>query len=108
LGAVKDVFLFADDIWQRQEKVTWKKKSYPGKKEECIIWGHTTKRNALMLHSHPKRVDSMRSRFTDTNGCDCRTFLWDVLNKYKAELVVISSIVDGGNDSCFHGVKPQR
>jgi len=34
--------------------------------------------------------------------------LWDVLNKYKAELVVISSVVDEGNDNCFHGVKPRR
>jgi len=33
--------------------------------------------------------------------------LWDVHNKYKAELVVISSMVDGGNDNCFHGVQPQ-
>jgi len=34
--------------------------------------------------------------------------LWDVLNKYEAELVVISSVVDGGNDNRFHGAKPQR
>jgi len=34
--------------------------------------------------------------------------LWDVLNKYKAELVVSSSVVDEGVDNRFHGVKPQR
>jgi len=33
--------------------------------------------------------------------------LRDVLNKYKAELVVISSVVDGGNDNGFHGIKTQ-
>jgi len=33
--------------------------------------------------------------------------LKDVHNKYKVELVVVSSTVDGGNDNCFHGVKPQ-
>jgi len=30
--------------------------------------------------------------------------VWDVLNKYEAELVVSSSVVDEGNDNCFHGV----
>jgi len=34
--------------------------------------------------------------------------LWDVHNKYKAKLVVSSSVVDEGNDNCFHGDKPQR
>jgi len=34
--------------------------------------------------------------------------LWDVHNNYKAELVVSSSAVDGGNDNGFHGVKPLR
>jgi len=34
--------------------------------------------------------------------------LWDVLNKYKAELVVSSSVADEGDDNCFHGEKPQR
>jgi len=32
--------------------------------------------------------------------------LWEVL-KYKSEPVVSSSVVDGGNDNCFHGDKPQ-
>jgi len=31
--------------------------------------------------------------------------LWDVLNKYKAELVVSSSMVDEGNDNRFYGAK---
>jgi len=31
----------------------------------------------------------------------------DVCIKYKTEIVVISSVVDGGNDNCFHGVQPQ-
>jgi len=31
--------------------------------------------------------------------------LWDVLNKCRAELVVISSMPDEGNYNCFHGVK---
>jgi len=30
---------------------------------------------------------------------------WDVLDKYKAELVVNSSVVDGGNANCLHGAK---
>jgi len=34
--------------------------------------------------------------------------LWDVLNKYEDELVVGSSVVDEGNDNCFHGEKPRR
>jgi len=34
--------------------------------------------------------------------------LWDVHNKYKAELVVSSSVVDEGNDQGFYGGKPQR
>jgi len=34
--------------------------------------------------------------------------LWDVLKKYKAELVVISFVVDEGNYNCFHGVKLQK
>jgi len=34
--------------------------------------------------------------------------LWNVLNKYKAELVVHSSVVDEGKVNRFHGVKPQR
>jgi len=29
--------------------------------------------------------------------------LWDVLDEYKAELVVSSSVVDEGNDNRFHG-----
>jgi len=33
--------------------------------------------------------------------------VWDVHNKYNAELVVISFVVDGGNNG-FHGVKQQR
>jgi len=33
--------------------------------------------------------------------------LWDVLNKYDAELVVIYSVVDEGDDNCFHGDKPR-
>jgi len=33
--------------------------------------------------------------------------LWDVLNKYEAELVVSSSVVDEGDDDCFHGDKPR-
>jgi len=33
--------------------------------------------------------------------------LWDVLNKYKAELVVIYSVVDEGNDNYFHRDKPR-
>jgi len=33
---------------------------------------------------------------------------WDVLNKYKAELVVSSSVVDEEDDNGFHGVKPLR
>jgi len=33
--------------------------------------------------------------------------LWDVLHKYEAELVVISPVVDDGNDNCFHGAKPE-
>jgi len=32
--------------------------------------------------------------------------VWDVLNEYKAELVVSSPVVDEGNR--FYGVKPQR
>jgi len=34
--------------------------------------------------------------------------LWDVLNKYKAELVVSSSVVDGGKYNSFHGAKQWR
>jgi len=34
--------------------------------------------------------------------------LWDFHNKYKAEIVVISSMVDDGNDNCFHGLKLWR
>jgi len=34
--------------------------------------------------------------------------LWDVHDKYKAELLVISSVVDEGNDNGFQGVKKQR
>jgi len=34
--------------------------------------------------------------------------LCDVLNKYEAELVVSSSVVDEGNDNVFYGDKPQR
>jgi len=32
----------------------------------------------------------------------------DVLNKYKAEIMISSSMVDEGDDNCFHGVKPLR
>jgi len=32
--------------------------------------------------------------------------LWDVLNKYKAELVVSSSVVDGGKYNRFHEISP--
>jgi len=31
--------------------------------------------------------------------------LWDVHNKYKAELVVSSSVADGGNNNLFHRAK---
>jgi len=34
--------------------------------------------------------------------------LWDVLNKYEAELVVRSSVADEGDDNRFHGVKTLR
>jgi len=34
--------------------------------------------------------------------------LLDVHNKYKAQIVVSSSVVDEGNDNRFHGVKRQR
>lgn len=30
------------------------------------------------------------------------------VHKYKAQIVVISSVVDEGNDNRFHGVKRQR
>jgi len=34
--------------------------------------------------------------------------VWDVLNKYKAELVVSYSVVDEENLNVFYGGKPQR
>jgi len=33
--------------------------------------------------------------------------VWDVFDKYKAELVVSLSVVEKGNIDCFHVVKPQ-
>jgi len=33
--------------------------------------------------------------------------VWDFHNKYKAEITIISSVVDDGNDNCFHGDKPR-
>jgi len=33
---------------------------------------------------------------------------WDVHNKYKAELVVSSSVVDGEKYKVFYGDKPRR
>jgi len=34
--------------------------------------------------------------------------LWDVLNKYKAELVVSSSVMNEGNENCLYKVMPLR
>jgi len=44
----------------------------------------------------------------NTRAFDVQTYMWEVLNKYEAELVVHSSVVDGGNDNRFHVVKPWR
>jgi len=70
----------------------------------------------LLLHSHQKcgkcfaRVDptQMVAIYKNVHQEARMTRIVQIVhNKYKAQVVVISSVVDGGKDNGFPGVKPQ-